>query len=461
MVNSIHTKSRPSSSEPSPKINEQLIARQRGWIFQGFRDMRIKYDFYSNDRLKKSPSIEKSEPYDRLTWQSGLNLLQYSLLPILSQQIETLSRLLEPLDLRRDNTTRKLESILELQVEIDHTMCQITEFVAVICPRPPGVPDRTDDNQLQNLKGSRFQGLLFKIKFLNHDICALFIHSSQLIQELKLSPKRYRRQTRKFNHRGRVTQFTELIKESIELITRWLKHSEFHHVQDEWDIEVGGIDEKLAKLTKLINPTITKPVEEEEESGEGTGEEEGREGHVDEGDVEDSDDEDSVDGEEDQLEIEDLSDPAIELARSAMPIIKLSRLFFKKLSRIGNYKFSGEQFTEMSSNQLGRLERSAGDISSLITKLNDKMVEVDVNDQFHTVTILTRTVEDLHPIFDSCILLIILYVVPLMKISPQDHHSSSQSDIDLKTWLGEWNNLFLTSTQNFIHALHTFARSPA
>ncbi|KAI9605306.1 hypothetical protein H4Q26_003289 [Puccinia striiformis f. sp. tritici PST-130] len=334
MVNSIHTKSRPSSSEPSPKINEQLIARQRGWIFQGFRDMRIKYDFYSNDRLKKSPSIEKSEPYDRLTWQSGLNLLQYSLLPILSQQIETLSRLLEPLDLRRDNTTRKLESILELQVEIDHTMCQITEFVAVICPRPPGVPDRTDDNQLQNLKGSRFQGLLFKIKFLNHDICALFIHSSQLIQELKLSPKRYRRQTRKFNHRGRVTQFTELIKESIELITRWLKHSEFHHVQDEWDIEVGGIDEKLAKLTKLINPTITKPVEEEEESGEGTGEEEGREGHVDEGDVEDSDDEDSVDGEEDQLEIEDLSDPAIELARSAMPIIKLSRLFFKKLSRI-------------------------------------------------------------------------------------------------------------------------------
>ncbi|KAI7943006.1 hypothetical protein MJO29_012850 [Puccinia striiformis f. sp. tritici] len=53
--------------------------------------------------------------------------------------------------------------------------------------------------------------------------------------------------------------------------------------------------------------------------------------------------------------------------------------------------------------------------------------------------------------------MIIHYVVPLIDTSPQDHHSLSQSDIDLKTWLVDWNNLILTATQNLIHALHTFA----
>ncbi|KAI9619398.1 hypothetical protein KEM48_006310 [Puccinia striiformis f. sp. tritici PST-130] len=103
----------------------------------------------------KSPSIEKSDPYDQLTWQSGLNLLQYSLLPILSQQIKTLSRLLpQPLDICRDDTPLELEMILKLQVKIDHTLSQITEFVAVICPRPPGVPAQTDDNHLEDSKES-------------------------------------------------------------------------------------------------------------------------------------------------------------------------------------------------------------------------------------------------------------------------------------------------------------------
>ncbi|KAH9453423.1 hypothetical protein Pst134EA_024296 [Puccinia striiformis f. sp. tritici] len=363
--------------------------------------MRFQYDLRFNNRLK-SPSIEKSDPYDQLTWQSGLNLLQYSLLPILSQQIKTLSRLLpQPLDICRDDTPLELEMILKLQVKIDHTLSQITEFVAVICPRPPGVPAQTDDNHLEDSKESCSQGLLVKIINLNQDICTLFDDSSQLIKGI--------------NYRGWVTRYTGWIKKSIKAMIGWLKRSEFHHIQHQWEVEVDRMDGILAKLTKLINPTITKPVEEEGEEKK------------------------NVEEEEDQFELKDLSEPAIKLAHSAMPIIKLSRLFFKKLSRIGNYKFSVEKFTEMSSNQLWRLERSAADISHSIIKLTKEIIQVDVNDQAHgnplfpPASALTQTVEDLHPIFDSSILMIILYVVPLIDTSPQDHHSLSQSDIDLKT----------------------------
>ncbi|KNE94553.1 hypothetical protein PSTG_12104 [Puccinia striiformis f. sp. tritici PST-78] len=322
--------------------------------------------------------------------------------------------------------------ILKLQVKIDHTLSQITEFVAVICPRPPGVPAQTDDNHLEDSKESCSQGLLVKIINLNQDICTLFDDSSQLIKGI--------------NYRGWVTRYTGWIKKSIKAMIGWLKRSEFHHIQHQWEVEVDRMDGILAKLTKLINPTITKPVEEEgEEKKKYT--------------------KDTVEEEEDQFELKDLSEPAIKLAHSAMPIIKLSRLFFKKLSRIGNYKFSVEKFTEMSSNQLWRLERSAADISHSIIKLTKEIIQVDVNDQAHgnplfpPASALTQTVEDLHPIFDSSILMIIHYVVPLIDTSPQDHHSLSQSDIDLKTWLVDWNNLILTATQNLIHALHTFARS--
>ncbi|KAI9619397.1 hypothetical protein KEM48_006309 [Puccinia striiformis f. sp. tritici PST-130] len=208
----------------------------------------------------------------------------------------------------------------------------------------------------------------------------------------------------------------------------WLKRSEFHHIQHQWEVEVDRMDGILAKLTKLINPTITKPVEEE--------------------------------GEEKKKYTKDTHQTR-SLGHANHQIIKT---IFKKLSRIGNYKFSVEKFTEMSSNQLWRLERSAADISHSIIKLTKEIIQVDVNDQAHgnplfpPASALTQTVEDLHPIFDSSILMIIHYVVPLIDTSPQDHHSLSQSDIDLKTWLVDWNNLILTATQNLIHALHTFAR---
>ncbi|KNF03093.1 hypothetical protein PSTG_03678 [Puccinia striiformis f. sp. tritici PST-78] len=248
---------------------------------------------------------------------------------------------------------------------------------------------------------------------------------------LELSPRRYRRQLRRSDFRARVTQHTVIVKESIERMNDWLTGNEFQVIQENWGVTINQIDKILVRLTKLVkSPEIDLDDDKEE------------------GKVEDDSDYDSED--EWRSEAESLSEPAIELARSAIPIIKLSRLFFKKLLRVsrnGNFQMESS-FTEMSSTQLDRLACSINYIRNSNDDLYEILDEAETNDDRDTITDLGKTLSDLIHLFDSTILLLIVYVIPSMITLPQHPHPLTfQSNHPLKTWLLTWNNMFLSATK--------------
>ncbi|KAI9624299.1 hypothetical protein KEM48_009041 [Puccinia striiformis f. sp. tritici PST-130] len=80
-----------------------------------------------------------------------LNKLFSELLPLLARQLNTLSLLLNPEDIRRDPGS-KLTRLSELQLAIDHSMTRVAYSMALICPRPLHTFDRVDDHKLERFK---------------------------------------------------------------------------------------------------------------------------------------------------------------------------------------------------------------------------------------------------------------------------------------------------------------------
>ncbi|KAH9456488.1 hypothetical protein Pst134EB_012686 [Puccinia striiformis f. sp. tritici] len=427
MVEPYHARKFPKDSKRSLETTDQLIARQRVYVSKGFLDLIDKHGSY-NSKWSKSLSSERAEPIDRSNWRAAFDGLENDILPLLYQQIESLSQLLEISELHID-TSRKLESISDAQVELGHSLQQLTQFAILIRPGPLGSPVRTDDNHWKDFKEFRTGGLFHKIKLLIRDICVAFRSSFKLIQLPTLSPKQDRLQLRRLDYKARVTKHTVLVKESIERMDDWLTANEFQLIQDDWELTITRIDKILTRLTKLVNPPEIDLDDDKK------------------GKVEDDSDYDSED--EWRSEAESLSEPAIELARSAIPIIKLSRLFFRKLLRVSrNDDFQMESsFTEMSSIQLNGLAYSCHNIRDSNRTLYEILDEAETSDERDTIRDLGEELEINIRVFDSTIQLLVAHVIPLMPTLPQHPQHSYQSNHPLKTWLLTWNDMFLSATK--------------
>jgi hypothetical protein len=321
-----------------------------------------------------------------------------------------MSRTLCSFNLRKDKG-RKLDQISELQSELDHTVAQIVSYAAIICHEPLFSRADTDDHYLQDLKSFRCQKLLLKISFLIHELGFLFDGCTMLIQESKLSQGAGRRRARKFNARGRVTQFAAIASDSIDKMIEWLRGHELTAIQEDWKIDLAGIDDMLAKVTKLINSRT------------------------------DSD-------EDDQSRIQA---PLIQLAQSTVPIIKLSRMFFRKLSTSALNEAPSQSFTAMSSDQLRTLCQSAEFIGTELNTIVKTLSKAGETNHVETAQALSKSASTVLDLLQSNMLLVTLYVLPLI---PKVNHSSSQNH--LKMWLITWNNLFISATDNCISAAHTF-----
>ncbi|EFP81066.1 hypothetical protein PGT21_008968 [Puccinia graminis f. sp. tritici] len=429
---------KPTKPESIAPKTDQSISRQIDLIAQVFRSFKYKYDIYHNRRLR-SIFIEEIVPIDQASCLSILSRLELSLLPLLGHQISTISRMINSSDLRRGDTPSKLQLITELQLEIDQSVDQIFSCAPKVHRKPSS---STDDNYLKNLKSFRFPNLLVKVGFLIHELSFLFDGLADLIRGLKLSQKKYRRKARKFNTRGKVAEYTASTSESIECLIKWIKGHELTNIQEEWDVELTGMDEVLAEVTKLINPTSAS------ESGEEVEDEGGLAAEEDDGD--ENDDED------DQSQTEAPSEAFFQLARSTVPMIKLSRLFFRKLSTSGIDQSPSEPFTEMSTSQLETLNGAAGDIDCELNRIWETLNKAGETDEDHTAHTLYESVDKMSNSFQSYMLLLTLYVLPLV---PQIEHNPDSSQNNLKTWLITWNNLFISATEKIIIAAQTFENS--
>ncbi|OAV94264.1 hypothetical protein PTTG_09236 [Puccinia triticina 1-1 BBBD Race 1] len=359
-------KTREPTKPKPPNTTEQLLSRQMDAISEVFRSFGAKYDLCSNRRplfLSDTVQLTVPTPIDLAAWKSKLSQLQSSLLPLLRHQIKTLSSSLDPSDLRKDKC-HKLELIVQLQSELGHTMGQVVSCATFISPRPLFSPIETDDHYLKDLKEFRRKKLFFKVSFLTRELSFLFGYCATLIQQLKLSRNKYRREARRLNARGMIIKFSGSASDSIDSLIRWSQGHEMEIIHQEWDLGLSGMDEVLANLAGLDSPAVAT-------------------GNADE---------------DDQTETDGASEPVIQLARYAQPIAKLSRLFFRKLATSRLNPSPLHPFTDMSTDQLTQLCGSAAligcHLGSIFKSLNinpQETVEADLAAAL--IETVNRTVE--------------------------------------------------------------------
>ncbi|POV96320.1 hypothetical protein PSHT_15199, partial [Puccinia striiformis] len=125
-------------------------------------------------------STEKVESNEVL-----LNELLSQLLPLLAGQLNTLSLLLNPEDIRRDPGS-KLSRLLELQLAIDNSMTRVAYYMALICPRPLHTLDRVDDNKLERFKSHWLNKLVESIEHMQFQVSVALNAACEHIEALNL-----------------------------------------------------------------------------------------------------------------------------------------------------------------------------------------------------------------------------------------------------------------------------------
>ncbi|KAA1100765.1 hypothetical protein PGTUg99_025243 [Puccinia graminis f. sp. tritici] len=327
--------------------------------------------------------------------------LHSSLLPLLRQHLNSIAEALDDLiELRRDPAP-KIQRVLELQPNLHRILDQIIRTLDEIIPGKIAEPSQTNDQHFEEFKTYRLYGLDDCIRDrLEFGIINFLSNSRGIIEELKLpARKRFPASI------GGLCFFNSAFNQTI----KWLKGSELHIIPDLWEIPIRDTYEAHEEYFRLTHPEADPP----------------------------------------------MSHAAIQLARSIIPIIKLSKLFFQKLLREGLMERKQVPlFTEMCSHQMYSLHKSSEEYGESVMSLVFRLEDAHLYPPADTSSSLIQNIQALSSHFQSYVSLAELYMTPLF---PDINGVSAQ--IYFKTWFITWNTLFLTATQNAIQAANVFAQT--
>ncbi|WAR52181.1 hypothetical protein PtB15_1B620 [Puccinia triticina] len=238
------------------------------------RDPTVNPDPFLRSVQGKPCSDEQADMINNL-----LRTLHSNLLPQLRHQITNLARSLDPNRLANDPGLH-LKLILEIQSALDETLSQINHTLDWASHDPQPFSGATkNDQHLQEFKFFRLVGLRYRIKEVCGPVNGISIAGVALIQRMQCSTK---------------VNMTSSCLLAIELAIGWLEGSEFDLVQHHWSDPRRRIDECLERL-------LRETADSNKENRIYTGE-----------------------------------SPSDQISKSAMPIVKLSRLFFKKTIKTRN-----------------------------------------------------------------------------------------------------------------------------
>jgi hypothetical protein len=188
--------------------------------------------------------------------------------------------------------------------------------------------------------------------------------------------------------------------ENIGRLIKWLEGSELDLVQLCWPEMIRQIDADVQKIFSLINSTATST------------EKDGR------------------------SKIRPLSKPVHQLAQSVLPIFKLSRLFFNKLSKHGMNRKRLPLFTEMCSDQLKSLADLATKVCLDIDGLLEFLQNMNTVQRNATGIQCNQLAEKIKSCFKSSVLIISFYFVPLI---PDTNGLPAQNYYKTATWFLQLN----------------------
>jgi hypothetical protein len=209
-----------------------------------------------------------------------------------------------------------------------------------------------------------------------------------------------------------------LATKKIDRTIKWINRHKFINIQELWDFGVCNYEKQMAGLFDLMNQAIHATKTEDDNS-------------------------------KFSEDLVILEKHAIPLARSLIPILILSRLFFQKIARYGLHKMPLKPFTDMNSYQLGTLHDTTGfiarDLSEIIALVTGESMEYDRNNDTDIAKCISDSITKLIHRFNSNALLVIMYIMPLIP-------HSIPSPNDLHHFLLAWNKLFIIATQDCIWA---------
>ncbi|WAR52049.1 hypothetical protein PtB15_1B488 [Puccinia triticina] len=415
-----------SASDTS--VSDELREDQRIWaqgdvectpdlVIKGFRRLAEKCvrsghpDRTTIEHTLSTRSVEEVV----LLKETLLHQLQGYLLPALHGEIAILSNFLaKPHDLLKEPET-KMKLVLKIQSHIERTLDKIKFSISFICPDTMSLraPHRFDDQHLKRFKSYRLRSLRVKILRTKGYLYRLFVASHILLANLKASPDLIDP-----DHPGNWWKVESTLY-AIDLTIECITGSELDVAQLDWPSYVEDIDHVLHKVVTVINQ-CTHEVP--------------RKMFVQE--------------------------PVFHLAKLGIGLIKIARLFFKKLSidrslNARRIPLRLPLFTEMCSKQIESLAQSLPLVAADILQLENLFETVDVAHENPSGTDFIKVATSLKSRFQAPLVVLLLYLIP----SISDTDGSSTQDY-YKNWFVTWNTQFILTTENFIGAAKSLDNNP-
>ncbi|KAI7965550.1 hypothetical protein MJO29_001298 [Puccinia striiformis f. sp. tritici] len=328
--------------------------------------------------------------------------LRSSLLPSLEHQLKTLLTALDrPQNDTNEYSSLDIEITLETLSNLDRNIQELFKYV-----RPGPLDERrfqnAHDHQLKQCKTFRSFIIDVGIHTLVCGVYSLFLAYIEYIKSSKLSSSHP--QDTSDPHQTPREKTVECLSLIDQIIGR-SGGSDFELLQRTWQNSVITLDRLLEPLASLTN---RRP------KSRGV-----------------------------------LRRTIVKQAGSTVPLIKLLRTLYNKISNTTTKTLSFTLDTELNSDTLYTLNRQPGSILSLCevhtNYLEETYEENSMTDSSHS---MRERINEISRSVDSTVVLLALHMIPL---SPKIDHSSLESDF--QAWLFEWKRLWHIAKDRLLDAI--------
>ncbi|WAR53621.1 hypothetical protein PtB15_3B129 [Puccinia triticina] len=337
--------------------------------------------------------------------------LHSNLLPQLGRHIGILSSLLEP-----EWMHFTLDLVLVTRSHLERLLNEIQSTICMRCPRPEIIPGtQCNDQDVEEFKEFRLKGLYNRISSLYSRVILVSCHGIELIQKMQLTTKNdpYETDVVYFSQSNNVAQArqsildnTRAVRKGIRCAIGWSLASDYDLVRTGWYEEtplIDGYSESVSRSIAHWKEGSGRPVPELYRA------------------------------------------QKIKLYELLLPINKLCRLFFKKLSRRGIKEKRLPMFSKMRSDQLDSLWRFAAVMRYELMCLQEATNIPDWPGNTAYALGFNRVAKRLEDCFEPALHLILEYLVPLVPDTegfPIQHY--------FRSWFTMWHTQFSIAIQNLI-----------
>ncbi|KAH9460421.1 hypothetical protein KEM48_009975 [Puccinia striiformis f. sp. tritici PST-130] len=406
--------------KPAEGVEHQQLEEQRDLIIHGFNTL-IHHYYEPIDLPHRRAEMEELMLILSVD-ENGLKDMALNMVLLTLKQLKRLtiglSRILDPSDVQQA-TELKFKRILTIQSKVAWCMRHVRCVITLVYPEPTTARVRTDDRHLKRLKSCRLRSLRSTFLQACQDICPSFGAAIELVEHMKMNASPEDLERRSTEHFA-STYYAKKAALSIDSTIEAIEGSDWDIATKRWDHEFEGNQHTLQWIEDSIGP---KP---------------------------------SIFRRKNQKSTKKYArEPVMGLAKLLIPIIKLSRLFFNKISVRGINTKRLPLFTEMCSEQIESLAKSHGRVSDSLMCILYLLDDADSAQGAVTQTEFIGFALHHKGIFEAPLLVVFLYLIPAI---PDTDGFPIQKYY--KDWLITWKTQLTLAIENFINFVRSFGDNP-